>query len=351
MRIDGTFCTVFRHTLTIHKNQYVQKVIKFLFHIYIRGRGWPQSEYAEAQSGSCVAHAGSETALVEVATGGRRSTLGAVLALALALALPALLVLLLVVEFTLPEETDLFRLLAVKSKGFSKALAPKIDSAILLLELLRGFSRPAMPTAGTTGADNGAGDAQGEADKALSARLLLCSSGTGKIPNSRLLLRCRLDIREPNVGLFNTTLRRDGEAGTVYSAISPSSPAVSSSLSSCSGALSVTLLELRAGRGEQGMERGAGDCRSLPKSLRKSYPPSRAMFSPTCRKDKLEMPSARLLRELPASDRVTWFCRHSGQLKEASSSLSRHRWKIHLLTHSLWKQCEQAKVLSSSPSA
>ena len=108
MRTEGTFCTVFRHTLTIHKNQYVQKVIKTIasfFHIYIRGRGWPQSEYAEAQSGSCVAHAGSETALVEVATGGRRSTLGAALALALAL-------LLLLLEFTLPEETDLFRLLA-----------------------------------------------------------------------------------------------------------------------------------------------------------------------------------------------------------------------------------------------
>ena len=47
------------------------------------------------------------------------------------------------------------------------------------------------------------------------------------------------------------------------------------------------------------------------------------------------MPSARLVRELPASESVMWFCRHSGQLKESSSSLSRHLWKIHLLTHSL----------------
>lgn len=113
-------------------------------------------------------------------------------------------------------------------------------------------------------------------------------------------------------------------------------------------------IEVRVGRGErgeQGMDRGAGDCRSLPKSLKKSYPPSLAMFSPTCKNDKLEMPSARLVRELPASERVMWFCRHSGQLNEASSSLSKHLWKIHLLTHSLWKQCEHANVLNSSPSA
>lgn len=78
-------------------------------------------------------------------------------------------------------------------------------------------------------------------------------------------------------------------------------------------------------RGDAGVDAGHGEGNSEPKSLRKSYPLSRAKFSPTCRNDWLEIPSAKLVLELPASDSVTWFCRHSGQLNEARSLLSRQR--------------------------
>lgn len=119
-------------------NIYKAHKVQVLLTIYMRGSGCPQSEYADAHSGSCVAQAGREAVLAEATRGTRRAPdRGGPLAMALALVCTLLL------------ETDLLR---------------------LLLLLLLGLSRPAMPTAGNPGTTKERGEEQGDDANTLSVR-------------------------------------------------------------------------------------------------------------------------------------------------------------------------------------